>query len=154
MLRGYFFPCWSAKPDRIDKALIIFMPENTTIAIMDCHPYTPVIDGPNHGKPGISYEYSFLLIHPDGDDISYYIDWNDGIITNWTPYIPCGEVYRENHTWDLEDTYTIRAKAKVINGCEGAWAEFEIKISNPRTRIWFCFFDMIQILEIILKYIF
>jgi len=34
--------------------------------------------GPTAGSPDTSYEYSFKATDPDGDQVSYYIDWGDG----------------------------------------------------------------------------
>lgn len=128
--------------------------EDSTIAIMKCQPYSLYIDGPNQGKPGIPYEYEFIAYHPDYDDIIYYIDWNDGTITNWTPYIPAGQAYTEKHIWDSEGTFSIRAKAKFYNGCESPWAEYKVKISNPRNRTFSQgFLDMFLLLERILNII-
>ncbi len=127
--------------------------EDTTLASMYCHPWAPIIDGPNQGKIGINYEYVFVATYPNDDDMSYYIIWDDGTVTDWTSYLPCGKPYKENHMWDLERIYIIRAKAKTVCGIESDWSTFEIKISNPRARAWFRFIDMFPILQRMLDFI-
>ena len=53
-----------------------------------------------------------------------------------------GEIYFYEHTWSKPKTYTIKAKAKDVFDEESNWTEFEIKISNPRTRAWLRLIDM------------
>jgi bacillopeptidase F len=96
-------------------------------------PGTPVIDGPTSGKPGTSYIYKFTSIDLDGDQVSYYIDWDDGNITDWTDFQPSSEPYSEGHTWSTKGTYTIRAKAKDIDGLESNWGT--LAVSMPKDKI-------------------
>ena len=42
-------------------------------------PEKPKIDGKTSGKVGNSYSYVFTSIDPDGDQVSYFIDWGDGL---------------------------------------------------------------------------
>ncbi len=98
-------------------------------------PYDPTIDGPSTGKERQPATFQFHSVDPDLDIISYYIEWGDGAITGWTAYFPSSSsAYNENHTWDVEGTYTIRAKAKDINNAESGWTEHQIKITTPRNR--------------------
>ena len=96
-------------------------------------PSIPVIDGETQGYYGESYEYTFITSDIDGDDIFYYIEWGDGKTEEWLgPYSSGKEVIR-SHTWDDEDTYTIRAKAKDYFGLESDWAYLEVTmpVSQP-----------------------
>ena len=95
-------------------------------------PEKPDIIGPLRGRPGVEYDYSFVTTDPDGDDVSYFIDWGDGINTGWTDYIPSGWEILFHHAWDRIDTFSIRVKAKDIHGAEGEWSDFAMEI--PRTR--------------------
>jgi outer membrane protein assembly factor BamB len=96
------------------------------------NPLAPDINGPTTGKPGTPYTYSFTSIDPDGDEVSYYIDWDDGHITDWTGFQPSGNSYSESHTWTTKGTYTIRAKAKDTDGYESDWGTLEVTI--PRDK--------------------
>ena len=97
-------------------------------------PSAPTIDGPNSGKFGTSYTYTFTsALDPDGDDISYFIDWDDGTTSGWTSFIPSGPPgYSESHTWTSQDTYTIRAKVKDAYGAESDWGELTVTMLRIR----------------------
>jgi hypothetical protein len=96
-------------------------------------PNAPIIDGPPRGKAGNPYTYTFTSTDLDGDDVSYYIKWGDGDITDWTDFQASGPSgYSESHTWDEQDDYTIEAKAKDIYGFESDWATFPVTM--PRNR--------------------
>ncbi len=95
-------------------------------------PNTPTIDGPTNGKSGQEYDYKFLAIDTDGNDVYFYIQWGDGDIVDWTgPYLS-GEEIIHSHNWDDIGTYTIKVKAKDTNGAESSWAE--LKVTMPRAR--------------------
>ncbi len=98
-------------------------------------PFAPTIDGPNSGKVNQPKIFTFVTVDPDFDIVSFYIEWGDGTITDWTDFAPSGTgIYSEEHTWTEEGTFTIRAKAKDINNVEGDWSEHQIKITTPRDR--------------------
>ncbi|UCF49974.1 MAG: hypothetical protein JSU91_00400 [Thermoplasmatales archaeon] len=99
-------------------------------------PSAPEINGPVNGKTGVSYEYGFVSIDPDGDDIAEYIvDWDDGsrIEIIFGPFAS-GEEIALNHTWAKQGSYTITAKAKDINGLVGLKGTFDVSI--PRGRMF------------------
>jgi hypothetical protein len=100
--------------------------------IWDDPPLAPTIDGPKNGKTGKIYPYSFTSTDPDGDQVSYYIDWGDGTTSNWTPLQASGITFFENHTWTTKGTYTITCKAKDEHGLEGNSTRLEVKI--PRNK--------------------
>ena len=95
-------------------------------------PSAPVIDGPTRGKKGVSFKFTFKSVDPDGDDVYYYIKWDDGYIENWNgPHIS-GTDFNINHTYQFEGVKTISAKAKDINGNESDWGTLNVTI--PRTK--------------------
>jgi hypothetical protein len=120
-------------------------------------PNAPIIDGPPSGTAGNPYTYTFTSTDPDGDDVSYYIKWGDGEITDWTAYQASGPPgYSESHTWSERDEYTIGAKAKDTYGAESDWAE--LKVTMPRNRatsnvLFYRFLEQFPILQKILGYI-
>jgi outer membrane protein assembly factor BamB len=95
-------------------------------------PNAPTITGPNSCKPGTKYVYKFKTIDPEDDYVSYYIDWGDGNITDWTGYQPWWEQYSESHTWTTGGPYTIRAKAKDTDGDESDWGT--LTVTMPRDK--------------------
>jgi hypothetical protein len=105
-----------------------FDPENT-------EPDPPEINGPNSGKINTPLQYNFKAYDLDFDNVSYYIDWGDDSITDWTAFQPSGSVtYNEAHTWTETGTYTISAKARDEYLEESEWSEFEVKITKSRDR--------------------
>ena len=88
-------------------------------------PDIPEIDGPTSGKAGTEYGYTFNSVDPDGDDVYYYIDWDDGNIEEWIGPYASGTVITVNHTWSEQETYTIAAKTKDTNDLESNWATLE-----------------------------
>jgi hypothetical protein len=93
-----------------------------TIVIGNIPPYAPTITGPDLGEIEETLSYSFKAIDNDGDQVSYYIDWGDGTITNWTPFQGSGTTYIGSHAWDSAGDYEIKAKAKDANEVEGDWS--------------------------------
>jgi len=89
-------------------------------------PEAPTIIGENEGVTGEEYEYIFSTIDPNGDDVYYNIDWGDGHFEDWFGPYASGEEVVVSHTWDEQDTYTIRARAKDTNNLWGPWGELEV----------------------------
>lgn len=85
-------------------------------------PYTPPRPtGSTSGAPKISYSYSVATTDPEGDEISYYFDWGDGLGT-WTSQTPSGQTVSRSHSWDSTGIYILRVKAKDEHGAESDWS--------------------------------
>jgi hypothetical protein len=95
-------------------------------------PLKPIIKGPNSGIPKTNYEYTIVSIDPDGDEISYYVDWGDGTTSQWSDYVASGTEVTFEHYWSKIGTYEITAKAKDSNGLIGPEALFIFKC--PRNK--------------------
>jgi hypothetical protein len=102
-------------------------------AVANEPPSPPSINGPNSGRIGIEYTYTFLSTDPEGSDLYYYIDWGDGQNTEWIGPYPSREEIKINHAWEHQGTYTIYAKAKDTLNAESDWSWFEVTIvgNNP-----------------------
>ena len=96
-------------------------------------PSRPSINGPQGGKPGITYTFNFNAIDPDGDNVSYYVEWGDGESDGWTPYRWSGTNVPLSHKWDSISEYPIRAKARDIHEAEGNWSHRIIYIHKDKT---------------------
>jgi len=88
-----------------------------------------IIEGPTQGKIGISYDFSFYIINPEGCDFTLRINWGDGEMSNWLGPFVSGEVASASHSWDESGTYTIQAFARECNDSEYN-ATFEITITS------------------------
>jgi len=95
-------------------------------------PENPDIDGPQSGKPGVVYNYTFWTWDMEEDDLYYYIDWGDGTNTGWIGPYGSAEVITESHSWDWGE-YLITAKAKDVFGYESEVSYFWV--SMPRNRM-------------------
>ena len=104
-------------------------------------PNTPTIDGAVEGNAGETYDYSFISIDQDGNNILYLIEWGDGEVITVGPYAS-GEEAEVSHTWQDQDTYTIRAKAIDMFGAESDWSTLQVKM--PKNRL---FNPLLQLLE-------
>jgi hypothetical protein len=71
--------------------------------------------------------YTFSTLNSDIDQLlSYKWDWGDGTYSGWSVYLPSGVGVTGTHTWNQLGIYSIRVKAKNVNGEESSW-------SNPFT---------------------
>jgi len=79
--------------------------------------------GPTQIQPGSVYTFSTSTIDPDGDTVYYLFDWDDGNFSDWIgPYIS-GDIVEEGHSWAQKGRYSIRVKAKDVNGVQSDWSE-------------------------------
>ena len=90
-------------------------------------PNTPQIDGVSSGKKGATYLYTFVSTDPDTDHLYYYIDWNDGNITDWFGPFDSNEKIEIAHTWTTQGTYIIKAKVKDMY-MESDWGTMEVNM--------------------------
>jgi len=104
-----------------------------TISKINDPPNPPVIDGPKTGNIDTTYTYTFTAIDPNGDDVSYYIKWDDGDITDWTSYQASGTAFYDNHSWSTKRKYTIEAMVKDTYGVESDWAKYTVTM--PRNKV-------------------
>jgi PKD repeat protein len=110
-------------------------------------PSTPLISGPNTGKPNIEYRFSFTSYDEENDQISYYVDWGDGTNTGWSDYVNSWETKSFSHSWTTETQYTIKAKAKDTQGAESDWATQTITLPKAKYFIFYRFFNNHPLLQ-------
>jgi outer membrane protein assembly factor BamB len=91
-------------------------------------PDTPTITGPAKGKVKVPTKYNFTTTDPNGDEVSYYIDWGDGTSTGWIGPYPSGDIINKSHTWSKKGDYSIKAKAKNSHGNESGWGTLSVKM--------------------------
>lgn len=80
------------------------------IFISNTPPDAPVISGTMIGKIGKSYDYIFVSIDDDGDDLQYNISWGDGNIIT-TNFYPNSTVVTKSHNFSVAGVYIISAYA-------------------------------------------
>ena len=89
-------------------------------------PEAPTIIGKTDGEAGVEYEYTFSTIDPNGDDVFFNIEWGDGDFVDWFGPYNSGEEVVVSHTWDEQNTYTIKARAKDTDNLWGPWGTLEV----------------------------
>ena len=106
---------------------------NATLEVtINGKPDKPNIYGPVEGKKGEEYEFVFSTEDPEGDNVSYYVEWQDGTSTGWTDYFASGEDVKVKHVWKQVDDYLLRCKAKDIYCAESDWSYYEITIPKSK----------------------
>ena len=95
-------------------------------------PETPTISGETNGEAGTEYKYTFVVIDPDNNPVSFYIDWDDNSTTDWTREYASGEQVKIEHKWSEKGNYTIRTKAKDVLDEESDWAT--LKVTMPKSQ--------------------
>ena len=90
------------------------------------------IDGPKLVRANVEQSYAIVSTDIDNDPIWYYFDWGDGTHTDWTGPSSSDEELTKSHTWSERGGYTIKVKAKDINGAESEWLTLEVTVSRSR----------------------
>jgi nitroreductase len=85
-------------------------------------PEAPNISGPSSGEVGNKYNYKISTTDPEGNNISYFVDWGDETNSGWVGLYASGEIITINHTWFRKGTYIIKTKAKDEHGSESGWS--------------------------------
>jgi len=96
------------------------------IRIGDQPPDNPSIYGAVQGKPGVEYEYGFVSTDPENDNLTFDINWGDGLIETDLGPVQSGEFFTRSHTWDNPDTYTIKVRANDNYNYSSTWTEQKI----------------------------
>ena len=84
-------------------------------------PSTP--SGPNTLEVGQTGTFSTNATDPNGDQVKYRFDWNDGEISGWTNLVPSGESASKSHSWSLPGTYFVISQAMDQYGEKSSWSK-------------------------------
>jgi outer membrane protein assembly factor BamB len=96
-------------------------------------PNTPAITGPNSGKTGETYTYTFSATDPDDDQLYYYVNWGDSTTSDWQGPYQSGSSITLSHSWSDDGTYSIKAKAKDDKGSESTYATLQVTMPKSKT---------------------
>jgi len=80
-------------------------------------------DGPAAGVIGAEYDFSTSTTDPEGEQVSYWWDWDDGTPGEWTDFCNSGVTVFASHIWTEAGDYDITVKAKDVNGIESEWSD-------------------------------
>jgi hypothetical protein len=99
-------------------------------------PNKPKISGPTHGKVGVEYSWTFLSYDPEGENITYYIDWGDYCgSSEWNGPHPSGKEVQIAHTYYYIKNFTFSSFAADEQGKESDWTGFSVNIARSKTII-------------------
>jgi outer membrane protein assembly factor BamB len=116
-------------------------------------PEPPSITGATNGNPRREYYYRFSTSDPDENPVSFYVDWGDGTITDWSgggednykmDECASGETVFIKHVYSRRGTYTIKAKARDGFGGESDWATLEVSMPKNKPYINTPFFNILE----------
>ncbi|MFX1548552.1 MAG: PKD domain-containing protein [Promethearchaeota archaeon] len=84
-------------------------------------PNTPTISGPSTGYENQLLTFGFKTTDPEGDSVSYQIDWGDSSISN-LGFSASGTWVYMNHRYIHTGTYYIKVRAKDEYGLWSSWS--------------------------------
>ncbi|MCD6390813.1 MAG: PKD domain-containing protein [Dehalococcoidia bacterium] len=91
--------------------------------------------GPSSGYIGTSYTYSTSATDPDGDQVKYTFDWDDGT-TSETGFVSSGSTTSKSHSWSNPGTYYVKAKATDSHGASSGWSSLKsVTITETNFRL-------------------
>ena len=100
-------------------------------------PLPPTVDGTLIGKTNKSYTYTAYTTDPENDQIFYKFDWGDGTSTEWLGPFNSGQETTASHVWSEVGNYSLKVKAKDVNGSIGYWSELHpMQIVLPVINIY------------------
>ena len=90
----------------------------------DTPPETPAKpSGQRWGIANRTYYFTTDTTDPDGHNVYYMWNWDDGEFSEWLGPYDSGEICTAVHVWGEKGTYSIRVKAKDIYGAESDWSD-------------------------------
>lgn len=113
-------------------------------ATMDNHPPdAPKITGPKCTRPG-PHVWTFKAIDPDDDNLSYEIDWGDGVVEKWIGPFASGEEVTRSHTYCAKMTVRIKARANDTHGAIGEWGYLLVVISESKSTHYLPYLQFLE----------
>ena len=102
--------------------------------VEDEPPERPEIAGSKIVFAGREYKFAFTSTDPEGHDVYYKVDWDDGEGTDWQGPYSSGESMVLDHAWATKGEYFIKAWAKDALGKESSQGWLKINVMKTRTR--------------------
>jgi outer membrane protein assembly factor BamB len=91
-------------------------------------PNKPTITGEKWGEVGETYLYEITTTDSENNPLSFFIEWGDGTISDWSEEAASGEIVKFIHTYYTGGRYTIRAKARDTLGEESDWGTLTVRM--------------------------
>jgi len=78
--------------------------------------------GDASGVIGGSCQFSASSTDPNGDDLSYRFDWDDGDTSAWIGPMASGVTCDGDHTFSVDGNYNVKVQARDSWGFESSWS--------------------------------
>ena len=86
-------------------------------------PATPAAPtGTAEAAPGMEHDFSATTIDPEGENIFYMFDWDDGTNSDWIGPYSSGQTGTASKSWPDAGSYEVKVKAKDIFDRESGWS--------------------------------
>ncbi|MCW4005551.1 MAG: PKD domain-containing protein [Candidatus Bathyarchaeota archaeon] len=86
-------------------------------------PSTPILDGPLSGYVNTTYVFSANATDPEGNDIRYTFNWDDGTGQITIGPLPSEETVYAIHNWTSAGQFAVTVKATDIVGASSNWSD-------------------------------
>ena len=90
-------------------------------------------NGPTSGSKGEELAYTTYATDPDGDDLYYKFDWDDGTYSDWIGPESSGSQVTGYKKWQKPGTYQVKVVARDDHGAVSEWSD-PLAVKIPRTR--------------------
>lgn len=78
--------------------------------------------GTSNGWVDSTYTFFTTTSDPDGDDVSFQIDWGDGELSAWSEFVSGETTVYFSHSWVNPGPFEIKAKARDEHNKESGWS--------------------------------
>jgi hypothetical protein len=86
-------------------------------------PEPPTVNGPTEGIMGVSVNFTVTTTDPEGDEVFYFVNWDDGTTSDWIGPYNSGETVDIGHTYNDADIYEIRVRSRDVHYGQSAWSD-------------------------------
>jgi transglutaminase-like putative cysteine protease len=94
-------------------------------------PSSPV--GQTNGFLFMNYDYEVSTTDPNGHEIYYWFDWDDGTNSGWIGPYSSGASCTASHAYSSAHVYQIKVKAKNSNDYESDWSP-PLNVAMPKMK--------------------
>ena len=91
-------------------------------------------DGPSFGKYLNSHTFTTSTTDPNGDQIFYRFDWDDGRNSGWIGPYESGRIAASSHAWLIQGSYAIRVQARDEHFALSEWSD-PYSINMPKNKL-------------------
>jgi hypothetical protein len=113
----------NGNPSEQNPAADIDAVENLATANQNQPPDNPdQPDGPTTGGLNIDYSFTTITTDPESQQVYYLWSWGD-VMGTWLGPFDSGVPAQATHSWNASGDYTVKVKAKDVEGAESGWSD-------------------------------